>query len=143
MAIPAQSYTRDVHAPHVRDVAVGVAADGSQMGAAAIAGRVSQRLVARLWRSPPHALAGAPLYAGALNLVAGAATSAIAAGAGNIVRRALGGGPPPPDAGAGAAASRAVLPGGLGVAEVRAAEAYPARAPVRREGGVAKRCCRS
>ena len=113
------------------------------MGAAAIAGRVLQGLVAQALAQSAPALAGAPLYAGALNLVAGAATSAIAAGAGNVVRRALGGGPPPPDAGAGAAASRAVLPGGLGVAEVRAAEAYPARAPVRRDGGVAKRCCRS
>ena len=39
VAIPAQSYTRNL--------AIGVAAEGAQMGAAAVAGRVAQGLVAR------------------------------------------------------------------------------------------------
>ena len=86
------------------------------MGAAAVAGRVAQGLVARALAQSAPALAGAPLYAGALTAVAGAATTAAAAGTGNVVRRALGGGGrPPPNAGA----SSSVLPGGLGVAEVR------------------------
>ena len=58
------------------------------------------------------ALAGAPLYAGALSTVAAAATTVVAQTTGNVVRNALGR-RPPPDAGA------AVLPGGLGVSEVR------------------------
>ena len=124
VAIPAQSYTRNL--------AVGVAAEGAQMGAAAVAGRVARGLVARALAQSAPALAGAPLYAGALNVVAGAATSAVAAGAGNVVRRALGGGsPPPPDAGA--SSSAAVLPGGLGVAEVRQIFEQPKPTPLERQ----------
>ena len=124
-AVPAQIY--------LRDVAVGAAAEGAQMGAAAVAGHISQGLVARALAQSAPALAGAPLYAGALNVVAGAATSAAAAGAGNVVRRALGsGGGPPPDAGASAAAS-SVLPGGLGVAEVRQIFEQPRPTPLERQ----------
>ena len=60
VAVPAaQSY--------MRDVAVGVAAESAQMGAAAVAGRVSLGLVARALAQSAPALAGAPLYAGALS----------------------------------------------------------------------------
>ncbi len=109
VAVPAaQSY--------MRDVAVGVAAESAQMGAAAVAGRVAQGLVARALAQSAPALAGAPLYAGALTSVATAATTAVAATTGNFVRKALNSDRRPgPDAGN----SAAVLPGGLGVAEVR------------------------
>ena len=109
IAVPAaQSY--------MRDVAVGVAAESAQMGAAAVAGRVAQGLVARAVAQSAPAWAGAPLYARALTAVATAATTAAAATTGNFVRNALNGDKrPPPDTGA----SAAVLPGGLGVAEVR------------------------
>ena len=111
-AVPAQGY--------MRNLAADVAAGGAQMGAAQAVGHVAQGLVARAMASAPVALAGAPLYAGALNLVAGAAVGVAAGAAGNVVRRSLGGGSgPPPDAGAAAFASAPVLPGGLGVAEVR------------------------
>ena len=51
VAIPAQSY--------LRDVAVGAAAEGAQMGAAAVAGSVAQGLVARaLAQSAPAFLTG-------------------------------------------------------------------------------------
>ena len=107
VAVPAaQSY--------LRDRAVGVAAESAQQGAAAVAGRVSLGLVARAMAQSAPALAGAPLYAGALSTVAEAATSVVAQTAGNVVRNALNGNRrPPPDPGA------AVLPGWLGVSEVR------------------------
>ena len=95
---------------YMRDLAVGVAAKSAQQGAAAVAGRVSLGLVARAMAQSAPALAGAPLYAGALSTVAEAATSVVAQSAGNVVRNAFNR-KPPPDAGA------AVLPGGLGVAE--------------------------
>ena len=101
---------------YMRDIAVDVAAQSAQMGAAAVAGRVAQGLVARAVAQSAPALAGAPLYAGALTAVATAATTAAAARTGNFVRNALNGdNRAPPDTGA----SAAVLPGGLGVAEVR------------------------
>ncbi len=87
------------------------------MGAAAVAGRVAQGLVARALAQSAPALASAPLYAGALKTVAAAATTAVAQTTGSVVRNALNR-RRPPDAGAAAAIS-AVLPGGLGVAEVR------------------------
>ena len=97
----------------MRNLAVETAAQSAQMGAAAVAGRVSLGLVARAVAQSAPALASAPLYAGALNNVAAAASSVVAQSAGNVVRNALSSRRPPPDAGA------AVLPGGLGVAEVR------------------------
>ncbi len=100
------------------------------MGAAAVAGSVAQGLVARALAQSAPALAGAPLYAGAINAVAGAAVGAAATGAGNVVRRALGGGSPPPPPGAGAAA---VLPGRLGVAEVRQIFEQPQPTPLERQ----------
>ena len=96
----------------MRDLGADVVAGGAQMGAAAAVGHVAQGLVTRALASPAAAMASA---AGALNLVAGAAVGAAAGSAGNVVRRSLGGGGPPPDAGS----SAPVLPGGLGVAEVR------------------------
>ena len=119
VSIPAQSY--------MRDVAVGVAAEGAQMGAAAVAGPVALGLVARAMAQSAPALASAPLYAGALNVAAGAAVGAVAAGAGNFVRRSLGGNPPPPPS------AGAVLPGGLGVAEVRQIFEQPTPARLERQ----------
>ena len=88
-AVPAaQSY--------MRDVAVGVAAESAQKGAAALAGRESLGLVARTMAQSAPALAGAPLYAGALSTVAAAATTAVAQTTGNVVRNALGGSALPP-----------------------------------------------
>ena len=103
------------------------------MGAAAVAGSVTRGLVARALAQSAPALAGAPLYAGALNLAAGAAVGAAARGAGNVVRRALGGGSPPPPPDAGASSSAAVLPGGLGVAEVRQIFEQPQPTPLERQ----------
>ena len=48
------------------------------MGAAALAGRVNLGLVARALAQSAPALAGAPLYAGALSTVATAATTTVA-----------------------------------------------------------------
>ena len=81
--------------------------------------------------SAPAALAGAPLYAGALNLAAGAAIGAAAGAASSVVRRSLGGGGPGPDAGAAVATS--VLPGGLGVAKVRQIFERPQPVPIERQ----------
>ena len=78
-AVPAQAY--------MRPVAVDVAAGGAQMAAAQAAGHVAQGLVVRALASAPAALAGAPLYAGALNLSAGAAIGAAATAASSVVRR--------------------------------------------------------
>ena len=85
-AVPAQGYMRNLGAD--------VAAGGAQMGAAAAVGHVAQGLVARAMASAPAAMASALLYAGAFNLVAGAAVGAAAGAAGNVVRRSLGGGGP-------------------------------------------------
>ena len=97
------------------------------MGAAQVAGRVSLGLVARAMAQSAPALAGAPLYAGALRGVAAAATSVVAQTTGNVVRNALGNRKPPPDAGA------AVLPGGLGVAEVRQIFEPSQRTPIEQQ----------
>ena len=71
---------------YLRDVAVETAAQSALMGAAAVAGRVSLGLVARAMAQSAPALAGAPLYAGALQSVAAAASSVVAHGACNVVR---------------------------------------------------------
>ena len=98
------------------------------MGAAALAGRVNLGLVARALAQSAPALAGAPLYAGALSTVAAATTAAVAQTTGNVVRNALGGNRrPPPDAPA------AVLPGGLGVSEVRQIFEPSQRAPIEQQ----------
>ena len=122
-AVPAQAY--------MRPLAVDVAAGGAQMAAAQAAGHVAQGLVARAIASAPAALAGAPLFAEALNLAAGATIGAAAGAASSVVRRSLGGGGPGPDAGA--AAATPVLPGGLGVAEVRQIFERPQPVPIERQ----------
>ena len=96
-------------------------------GAAAAAGHVAQGLVARAMAQSAPALAGAPLYAGALDAMAAAAA---AKGAGHVVRRALGGGGPPPDAGV--SASAVEIPGGLSFAEVRQLFEQPKPVPIDR-----------
>ena len=83
-AVPAQAY--------MRPLAVDAAAGGAQMAAAQAAGHVAQGLVARAMAMAPAALAGTPLYAGAVNLAAGAAIGAAAGAASSVVRRSLGGG---------------------------------------------------
>ena len=122
VAVPAaQSY--------MRDLAVETAAQSAQMGAAAVAGRVSLGLVARAMAQSAPALAGVPLYAGALQGVAQAASTVASASAGAVVRNTFNRKPPP---GAGAAAV-AALPGGLGVAEVRQMFEPAQRTPIERQ----------
>ena len=122
VAVPAaQSY--------MRDLAVETAAQSAQMGAAAVAGRVSLGLVARAMAQSAPALAGVPLYAGALQGVAQAALTVASASAGAVVRNTFNRKPPP---GAGAAAV-AALPGGLGVAEVRQMFEPAQRTPIERQ----------
>ena len=104
--MPAQGYLRPLVAQ--------VASDGAQHVAAQAASHVAHSIAAQALASAPAGLAGAPLYAGALNAVAGGAAGAAGAAVGNFVRRSLGGGGPPD-----ADASAAYLPGGLVVAEVR------------------------
>ena len=105
VAIPAQNYMRDPHVPQ----------GGQTPGqvAAAAAGHVALGLVARAVAQSAPQLAGAPLYAGALEAMA---VEAAAKGAGHVVRRALGGGPPPDPGGS---APSVEIGGGLSFAEVR------------------------
>ena len=113
---------------YMRDLAVETAAQSAQMGAAAVAGRVSLGLVARAMAQSAPALAGVPLYAGALQGVTQVASTVASATAGAVVRNTFNRKPPP---GAGAAAI--TLPGGLNVAEVRQVFEPAQRTPIERQ----------